>query len=546
MSKLLLKINELSIGFKMEDGVKEVTHKISFDINEGEILGIVGESGSGKSMTALSILGLLPENAQLLHGNIEFYGEDLSSITEKKYREIRGSKISMIFQDPMTSLNPVLTIGTQVTEMLKLHSYELHDNVKMKNSLLKNHKAAYKEYAVTVLKEAGLKEPEKIYNKYPHQLSGGMRQRVMIAMAVMLRPKLLIADEPTTALDVTLQKKILDLIKDLSREYGISVLLISHDLSVIKQLCNRTVVMHEGIVEEQGNVKDIFNNPSSKYTKMLLGSTLDQKNEKYISMSEHENDLLLVKNLNVYYDEKRSAIPLNKSMFLKKAKHPVVKDVSLNLKKGEVLGIVGESGSGKSSLVKAIAGLIHDYSGTIIFNHKLTNKDKHFLPQMVFQDTHGSLNPSKRIGWILQEPLRLHSALSKGERLEEVYKILEKVGLSREYAARYPSELSGGQRQRAAIALALMMKQKLIILDEPVSALDAAIQQQILKLLLALKEEYDLSYIFITHDMKVVRSICDRVCVMLNGEIIEENDTRQLFCDPKQEYTKELIQAVDQ
>lgn len=580
MDKFLLQIKELSIGFRMKDGIKQVTDKVSFNISEGEILGIVGESGSGKSVTALSILGLLSENARILNGGIEFEGEELTKISEKEYRNIRGSKISIIFQEPMTSLNPLLTIGKQMIEMIKLHGMNKtilnedsirKDNKKKDDKYKPDYNCKKKNYSVeencvfSALREAGLKEPEKICQQYPHQLSGGMKQRVMIAMAIMLRPKLLIADEPTTALDVMLQDKLLKLIKRINKEHGISVLLISHDLSVINMLCDRAVVMHDGIVEETGDVKTIFNNPISEYSKMLINSmkfiykaeikdkpinTVSIKSQdelKNNSRIQNENeykksynkDFLIIKNLNVYYDEKKD------NLFAGRKKHHVVKNVSLNLEKGEILGIVGESGSGKSTLVKAITGLIHDYTGSIVFNNDLNDKGGRLFPQMVFQDPYGSLNPSKKIGWLLQEPLKIHTKNNKKERLSKVHEMLTKVGLHKDYADCYPSELSGGQKQRAAIALSLMLKQKVIMLDEPVSALDAGIQKQILKLLIDLKEEYDLSYIFITHDMNVVKNICKRVCVMYKGEIIEINDTREIFENPQQEYTKKLIQTVN-
>lgn len=519
---ILLEVKNLSIGFYTGNRLKQVTEDIYFSVKEGEILGIVGESGSGKSVTALSILGLLSENASIIDGSIMLEGMELTSLSDKEYRKIRGKKISMIFQEPMNSLNPVLTIGDQVMEMMLIH----------KLSNIKQTKNDLKQYLISVFEEVGLREPEKIYNKYPHQLSGGMRQRIMIAMAIILKPKLLIADEPTTALDVTLQLKILTLLNRINKEYNISILIISHDLSVIKLLCDRAVVMYNGKVEEQGEVKFIFNNPVKEYTRKLIDSlsVTDAKNKVNY---EKARDLLLVKDLNVYYDEKKERY------LSKKKKNHVVKGISFSLKQGEVLGIVGESGSGKSSVVKAVTGLINDYSGDIY----ITGREK-VLPQMVFQDPYGSLNPSKKIGWILQEPLKLHTKIDKEERRKKVNDMLEKVGLSKEYAERYPSELSGGQKQRIAIALALMLNQKIVILDEPVSALDVTIQKQILKLLIKLKKEYELSYIFITHDMNVVKNICDRVCVMHRGEIVEINETENLFKNPVHEYTKKLLSAV--
>ncbi|MBE5960029.1 MAG: ABC transporter ATP-binding protein [Lachnospiraceae bacterium] len=523
----LLQIKDMSISFfsgkDKKNGVKAVKN-ISFDVMEGEIVGIVGESGSGKSVTSLSIMGLLSENGAITGGSVFFNGKEISHFTKKQYQSIRGTEISMVFQEPMTSLNPVLTIGYQVEEMLLLHT--------------KMGKKERLEAMIQILSEAGLPDAAGLLSKYPHELSGGMRQRVMIAMAMILKPKLLIADEPTTALDVTIQAKILELLKKMNETYGTTVILISHDLGVIKSICSRAVVMYRGEIVEAGNTADLFANPQKDYTKRLLFAAsgtkgqMEQGREEAQSLTAAaiENDEILnVKDLRVFYDEKK------KRLFERRKKKEAVKGVSFQLYEGEILGIVGESGCGKSSLAKALVKLQKDVTGTICTSVK--------QPQMVFQDPYGSLNPSKKIGWLLEEPLRLKK-VEKAERVKRVEKILEDVGLSKEYADRYPNELSGGQRQRIAIALAVILNQKLIVLDEPVSALDVTVQAQILELLLRLRKEYRLSYVFISHDLSVVRKLCDRVLVMYDGHIVESGTTSAIYQTPEHPYTKKLLQAV--
>jgi len=557
----LIKVEDVTIGFRHKGSVSKVTDKVSFQLGEGEILGIVGESGSGKTMTALAIMGLLSKDAEVLEGSILFEHKDLLKLKQEELRKINGNQISMIFQEPMTSLNPVITIGHQIEEMLLLHEPELHSDERKKRVL-------------EALQEADLKESESLFHKYPHQLSGGMRQRVMIAMAMICSPKVLIADEPTTALDVTIQAKILKLIKKLNEEHGTSVILISHDLSVIKSICKRALVVQDGKIVEEGTVEDIFSHPVKDYTKKLLTampgrekkklyneaaeketyqgdskkleierikkterncteSEIEAKRKseiKEVRNTDKEVTILEVHDLDVYYEENV------KKVFAKKKFKKVVNKVSLSVKYGEVLGIVGESGSGKSTLAKAITGLIKDVSGEI----KLKDKK----PQMVFQDPYGSLNPTKKVSWILEEPLRIAGGYTRQERKEKVLQILKEVGLKEKYGERYLSQLSGGQRQRVAIGAAIIQNSRLIVLDEPVSALDVTVQAQILELLKKLREEHDLSYLFISHDLNVIYQMCDRVCVMYQGEIVETADAWDLFHKPNHPYSKKLLETM--
>lgn len=526
MNHPLIKVEDVTIGFRHKGSVSKVTDKVSFQLEEGEILGIVGESGSGKTMTALAIMGLLSKDAEVLEGSILFEHKDLLKLKQEELRKINGNQISMIFQEPMTSLNPVITIGHQIEEMLLLHEPELHS-------------AERKKRVLEALQEAGLKEPESLIQKYPHQLSGGMRQRVMIAMAMICSPKVLIADEPTTALDVTIQAKILKLIKKLNKDHGTSVILISHDLGVIKSICKRALVMQDGKIVEEGMVEDIFSNPSKDYTKKLLAAMPGRESEikdKSKSKAEEIRDtgekdtILEIHDLDVFYEESA------KKVFAKKKFKKVVNKVSLSLKYGEILGIVGESGSGKSTLAKAITGLIKDMSGEI----KLKDKK----PQMVFQDPYGSLNPAKKVNWILEEPLKIAGGYTKQERKEKVLQILNEVGLKEKHGERYLSQLSGGQRQRVAIGVAIIQNSRLIVLDEPVSALDVTVQAQILELLKKLREEHDLSYLFISHDLNVIYQMCDRVCVMYQGEIVETADIEDLFHQPNHPYSKKLLETM--
>lgn len=520
---MLLEVNNLSIGFADTKPMQMVVNNISFQVNQGEILGIVGESGSGKSMTALSIMGLQKDTARITSGEIIIEGSNLLTMSEKKKRSYLGREIAMVFQEPMTSLNPVLKIGEQVSEMLAIHT--------------RLSRKEQKERTLEALIEVGLNNPEELYNKYPHELSGGMRQRVMIAMAMICKPKLLIADEPTTALDVSVQAQILALLKKINKEHGISIILISHDLGVIRTMCERTIVMTEGKIVEQGLVEDIFNNPKQEYTKKLIDAVpsihkkmLGKENvdKSTIKVKNHTPKLLSVNGVNIYYYQN--------GRIRRGDKKQIVKQVSFYIEEGEVVGIVGESGSGKSTLAKAIAGLNMLYEGDITCTES--------RPQMVFQDPYSSLNQAKRVQWILEEPLKIKGGFSKEERKRLVREKLIEVGLSEQVGNRYVYQLSGGQRQRVCIAAALMLQSKFIILDEAVSALDVTIQRQILNLLMELKEKHNLTYLFISHDMNVIHEICDRVIVMHDGKIVEQGNTKELFIAPKDEYTKQLLAAV--
>ena len=535
---VLLRAEHMTVAFHEDGEWDEVVKDANFTIQRGEILGVVGESGSGKSMTALAIMGLLKEHGRITEGRLFFDGKDLTALSAEEYRALRGCEMSMVFQEPMTSLNPVFTVGKQMEEMLKLHPEFLlseepgcAEPLQMKG---KERKRIYKEAVLQALRDAGLKEPEQLYGKYPHELSGGMRQRVMIAMAMILRPKLLIADEPTTALDVTIQAKILKLLKEINQKYGISILFISHDLSIIRKMCDRVIVMCKGEMVEQGSVTQIFETPQQDYTKKLLHAALGELQPVTEAESNKEikgSHIIELDDVNVFYKEKQ------KRLFGPAGHKHAVKGVTLHVREGEILGIVGESGSGKSSLAKAVVGLQAQVEGDIRLGTE--------TPQMVFQDPYGSLNPSKRIGWLLKEPLRLACPeMTEEEREKRVDEILTKVDLPLRYKKRFPSELSGGQRQRVAIALALMLNRKLIVLDEPVSALDVTVQEQILELLLRLRREEGLSYIFISHDMQVIRRVCDYVCVMYQGEIVENAKTEQIFEAPQHAYTKKLIEAA--
>ncbi len=535
MTEPLFKVNHLSIAFPEEvKGSRDLTlhtvvDDISFSIKEGEILGIVGESGSGKSMTALAAMGLLSKDAQILGGDIRFDGHDILSMTEETQSEIRGNDISMIFQEPMTSLNPVMKIGAQVGETLKLHTAlnkeEIHKRV------------------VDALADVGLPDPEALCHKYPHELSGGMRQRVMIAQAMICEPKLLIADEPTTALDVLVQQQILDLLLDLHHRKNVAILFISHDLNVIKKLCDNVLVMYEGKIVERGEVRRVLEHPEHEYTKTLMASFPENA-----AGQPKERPALSLRHVNVYYQENQ------RTLFGKKEHRRVIKDLSLTVQEGEMFGIVGESGCGKSTLAKAIVGLNPDYDGEIVFSQNgeevgtpragEQNRTALYRPQMVFQDPFSSLNPVHKIGWIMTEPLRVLGIKDKVEQRRRVEEMLSDVGLDASYYDRYPRELSGGQRQRVSIGTALLRDPKILVADEPVSALDVTIQSQILDLLLELHRKRHLTILFISHDLNLVRHICSRVAVLYDGELVETGDVEEVYRQPQHEYTKRLLEAA--
>ncbi|MBO5197494.1 MAG: ABC transporter ATP-binding protein [Lachnospiraceae bacterium] len=523
-SDLLLAVRNLSVAFPGGKREATVVDTISFSLRTGEVLGIVGESGSGKSMTALALMGLLKKGAVRSADAILFDGKDLNRVSAEEYRDIRGRSMAMIFQEPMTSLNPVYTVGNQVEEMLKLHAHLSKEERKQKT--------------IQAFEEAGIRDSAEVWGKYPHQLSGGQRQRVMIAMAMICEPKLLIADEPTTALDVTIQARILALIKKLNREHGTAVILISHDLGVIRNICDRTLVMYQGKIVERGSIEEIFSNPKENYTRTLLDAVpgIHKRDDAKAAgaygtaAAEYRDILVSVRDLTVAYKGNKEGL------FGRRRVTEAVSHIDFDIYKGEILGLVGESGCGKSTTAKAIAGLIDSYTGTITPDNR--------KPQMVFQDPYGSLNPCKTIGWILEEPLKMQGMKRAVDRVAKAKELLAEVGLPVEYAARYPRDLSGGQRQRVAIAAALITGPQLLILDEPVSALDVTVQAQILDLLQRIRRQHNLTYLFISHDMNVIYQICDRVCVMTQGTIVETAAPRELIANPKHEYTRQLLASV--
>ncbi len=517
----MIEIEQLSVSFDKTQAVKNV----NLEINEGHILGIVGESGSGKSVMSLSIMGLLPTTAQV-SGTIKIDNE-VSDIKDSTHLK-KGVQMAMVFQEPMTSLNPTMKIGPQVEEMLKLHT--------------DMDKAQRKQKVLESLKNVGLKSPEKVYQSYPHELSGGMRQRVMIAMAVILEPKLIIADEPTTALDVTVQNQIIKLLSDINKKKNNSMIFITHDLNLARKLCTDIAVMKNGVIVEKGTTQDIFSSPKHEYTKMLLekvpsrikGISDDNVSEN-ASGNNNQDIILEVDNLNVYYKERNTG-----AIFSSKKKVHIIKDVSFDIRRGEILGLVGESGCGKTTLSKAILGINTDYTGNIVNNAGKIS--------MIFQDPYSSLNPSKTIGWLLQEPLR--AMLKKDKSLNmtkedirtSAYDMLKKIELDEKYFDRKPSQLSGGQRQRISIGQALITKPSLVIADEPVSALDVTIQAQIMELMIKLQEEMGLSYLFISHDINVIYKMSHRLMVMKDGRILEKGDTQEVLDNPVNEYTKMLLE----
>ncbi|MAI29857.1 MAG: microcin ABC transporter ATP-binding protein [Rickettsiales bacterium] len=520
--KSLLEIKNLSITFEFNDQIVNAVKDSSFKIKKGECLAIVGESGSGKSVTALAIMRLIRSNSQLkITGSAIYEKKNLLNSDELNLQNIRGKKISMIFQEPMTSLNPLHNIEKQITECLAL-------NQKSKKSK-----------CIQLLKEVGIENPEQRLYHFPHQLSGGQRQRVMIAMAIANNPDLLIADEPTTALDVTIQKQILDLLDKLRKKYKMSLLLITHDLGIVKKIAHRVCVMEKGKIVEQNTTSEIFSKPKHIYTKKLINSKPREKKNK-----KKNNEIILsVKNLSVYYKNTNSFFFKNKNDAFQ-----AVKNLNFEIAKGETLGIVGESGSGKSSIAQALIKLI-DSEGNFFFKNKnISNlNEKNFRSyrkniQIIFQDPFASLSPRLTVQDIVSEGLEVHNKEKSKKEMESLTKkIIQDVGLDSSMLSRYPHEFSGGQRQRIAIARALILNPDLIILDEPTSALDMTVQSQIVDLLLNLQETKQLTYIFISHDLKIVKALSDKIMVMKSGKIIEFEEKNKIFLKPKSEYTKQLL-----
>lgn len=526
----MIKIENLSVAF---DGT-EVVKNVSLDLRDGEILGVVGESGSGKSVTALTLMGLAAEDAKITSGRVLFDEEVLQEAgkpcDKALYRKYQGEKMSMVFQEPMTSLNPTQRVGRQVEEVLKLHTELTAEEMKAK--------------VLETFAAVGLKNVEKVYSSYPHQLSGGMRQRVMIAMAVILNPRLIVADEPTTALDVTVQNQIVALLREINEKHHNAMLFITHDLNLARRICHRVAVMKDGCVVELGTAEEVFGNPKEEYTRKLIEAVPDRVERKKkdfladIGTGSSEKmsavtPVLQVRDLSVFYKEG------DNSLFSRKKNRQVVFEADFEIYPGESLGLVGESGCGKTSLSKAILGINSNIKGEV--------KHTSVRPQMIFQDPYSSLNPTKTIGWLLQEPLRAAGMLDKSKAMTKedmeaaAYDMLHRVGMKDKYFHRKPSQLSGGQRQRISIAQALITNPGFIVADEPVSALDVTIQAQIMELMQKLQQETKVAYLFISHDINVVYHICDRIMVMKEGRIVEIGETEEMFRHPREEYTKQLL-----
>ncbi len=531
----LLSIENLSVSFSTGSITNQVVSNLSLTVDAGETVGIVGESGSGKSVTARSIMQLLSQNAHIHpEGKIVYSGKDLLTYSEKEMRSIRGKEISMIFQDPMTSLNPTMTMGKQITETI-----QYHEKLNYKDAEVK---------AKEIMANVGINNVDYRYTQYAHEFSGGMRQRMMIAMALACNPSLIIADEPTTALDVTIQAQILQLLKDLQKKYGMAIILITHDFGVVANMCDRVVVMKDGHLVEKGDTVSVFQNPQHPYTQMLLKAIPNLQKEKspedlekLAEIHSGKRDVLL----NV--SELKKEFPYGRNQTIK-----AVDELTFNIYRGETLGLVGESGSGKSTTGRTILRLHQPDSGETIFegfdiNHlkqsELKSMRKHM--QMIFQDPYASLNPRLKIQDIIGESLDIHGlAKNKKERNDRVLELLELVGLDSSFAQRFPHEFSGGQRQRIGIARALAVNPEFIVLDEPLSALDASIQAQIVELLEELQKKLNLTYLFIAHDLTMVKQISDRVAVMYQGKIVELADAEELFTNPIHPYTKKLLSAI--
>ena len=567
---VLLEVINLSLAIKRDSQWIKITNKVSFTLKKGESLGLVGESGCGKSLTAQAILRLLPQpHIKVIEGDILFHGKSLLSLEIDQLNSIRGNRIAMIFQEPMTALNPVISIGAQIYEQIKIH-----------NSHIK--KRQIKQQVIELLEDVGIDLPNQRYHNYPHQLSGGMRQRVMIAMALSCKPEIIIADEPTTALDVSLQAQVLSLLHKLQQKYNTSMIFISHDLAVVAQVCKKAMIMYAGEIIERGDVADIFNQPQHPYSKALLLCTpslqqvprarlpsipnsrkanetpqertlrfqqilkeFDSQATATVQKSPISTDqviILQITDLNKYF-------PLPKPLFsLHRPLVHAVKNISLSLLKGQTLGIVGTSGSGKSTLAKMICGIEKTDSGVIEFLQQPLNTGNRKLlarnTQYIFQDPQESLNSRHTVEQLLIEPLIIHNIGSRSEQREQAKDVLSLVGLDTTSLTRYPHEFSGGQKQRIGIARALMLKPQLLICDEPVSALDVSVQAQILNLLIDIQDTLQLSMIFITHDLYVVRHMADNIAVMHAGELIEYGPTEAICSRPQESYTQQLIAAT--
>ncbi len=555
----MLKINNITIGFGSDSSEVIAVKDVSLKVNRNQSLGIVGESGSGKSLTALAIMKLLPPQANVLGGNILFDGVELQKITKKENQKYRGNRISMIFQEPMTALNPVIKCGNQIVETIRLHQ--------------KVNKAEAKKQTLNLFEKVNLPRPENTYNSYPHQLSGGQKQRIMIAMAIANKPDLLIADEPTTALDVTVQKEIITLLNDLREEYGMGLIFISHDLGVIKEVADEVAVMYNGQIVEYGKIDQVFNNPQNQYTKGLLAcrpptdirleklpviedfmnghsshniANINSSRESQLEKIYKQDPILIVDHLDKKYDLSKNFFGKTTSSLL------AVNDVDFKVFPGETLGLVGESGCGKTTLSRSILRLIEPSNGSIYFDEKdiLLLSSNEIRKQrkeinIVFQDPYSSLNPRISIGRAIMEPMKVHGLHgNNNSRKAQALILLDKVGLKKEHFNRYPHEFSGGQRQRIVIARTLALNPKFIICDEAVSALDVSVQAKVLNLLNELKKEFGFTYIFISHDLNVVRFMSDRIMVMKDGKIVEIGDADDVYNNPASDYTKRLIASI--
>jgi len=558
MKAPLLQLQNVTVSFRKEGNWTPIVKNSRFDLYENEILGIVGESGSGKSVTSLAIMGLLPKAiSKVSEGEIILDGKNIAALSEKEWQNLKGNDIAMIFQEPMSSLNPSLKCGPQVAEILAQHTRLSQKEIRQE--------------VLSLFEKVKLPNPEVIYSKYPHQISGGQKQRVMIAMAIACKPKILIADEPTTALDVTVQKEIIQLLKELQQQTRMSIIFISHDLSLVSDIANRVLVMYKGEIVEQGEAQQIFKNPQHNYTKALIASrpSLEYRAKRLPTIQDFLNDtidtaVITAEDRAENHKKMYAQTPIlevqnvekeyfsTAGLFGKKTTFKAVDDVSFKIYEGETLGLVGESGCGKSTLGNAILQLDKATAGHILYKGKditkLSATEIRTLRkeiQIIFQDPYSSLNPRIPVGKAIMEPMKVHGLYKNdAERKQKTIELLERVGLGEEYFNRYPHEFSGGQRQRIGIARTIALQPKIIVCDESVSALDISVQAQVLNLLNELKENFGFTYIFISHDLAVVKYMSDQVLVMNKGKIEEIGDADALYAHPQKEYTKKLIAAI--
>lgn len=560
MSDSLLTVKNLSIAFAHKDTWTPVVHDISFELQKGQTLGIVGESGSGKTVTSLALLRLLNQSKSKMSGEILFKDKNLLQLPDSQMRRVRGRKIAMIFQEPMTSLNPVFRVGDQIAESLLVHN------------LCSSRKEA-REKSMELMNEVGIPDVTQRYDYYPHEMSGGQRQRIMIAMAIACQPELLIADEPTTALDVTIQKQVLDLLENLKKKYQMSMIFITHDLGLVSRRTDKVCIMYKGKIVEQGPTHDVFARPQHPYTQGLLNCrpTLHSERERLPTLSDYLSDDGVAKSFNPEkiplkkrHDMRSAPIVLqskNVSKFFPK-KSPILKrtigwhkaceNINFELHQGEIIGLVGESGSGKSTLGKTLMLLHKPTNGEVVLLDKSLNMlsrsqmiEQRKKMQLIFQDPYSSLNPKRTIMSAITEPMYVHGiGESDSARETMAQELMKKVGLNPEWLSRYPHEFSGGQRQRICIARALALKPNVLICDESVSALDVSVQAQVLNLLLQLRKDMNISIVFISHDLSVVRFMSDRILVMKDGVVVEDGSSESVFTQPKHEYTKTLLAAI--